>query len=78
MQRGSSSKLDPPFFNVESEYRERLNGTFRTRSENLMPEREPTPSPSPLRFVKALLRSGEAQAARECQRPIEIQRPIVF
>jgi hypothetical protein len=70
MQRGSSSKLDPPFFNVESEYRERLNGTFRTRSENSMPEREPTSSP--LRFVKALLRSGEAQAARE------IQRPIVF
>jgi hypothetical protein len=66
MQRGSSSKLDPPFINVESEYLERSNGTFRTRSENLMPEREPTPSP--LRFVKALLRSSEAQAAREIQR----------
>jgi hypothetical protein len=76
MQRGSSSKLNPPFFNVESEYLERSNGTFRTRSENLMPEREPTPSP--LRFVKALLRSGEAQAVREIQRPIEIQRPMVF
>jgi hypothetical protein len=66
MQRGLSSKLDPPFINVESEYLERLNGTFRNSIGKPMPEREPTPSP--LRFVKALLRSGEAQAAREFQR----------